>query len=134
MAQAAAVELNHSSIGPEHLLLGILRTPGIASGALRSLGIDLEQARDAVESIVPRGAGDAAPPRGLPLAPEATAAIERADALREQRAGRDLTPSLLLVTLVANDESVVSKALARLGASPGRVREAVAQQADLASR
>lgn len=133
MAQAAAVELNHSSIGPEHLLLGIMRTPGIASGALLSLGIDLEQARDAIEEIVPRGAGDAAPRRGLALAPEATAVIERADALRE-REGCDLTPSLLLVTLVANDESVVSKALARLGASPGRVREAVAQQADMASR
>ncbi|MDP9206248.1 MAG: hypothetical protein M3P12_12495 [Gemmatimonadota bacterium] len=126
MAQGAAVELNHPSIGPEHLLLGILRTPGPASDALRSLGIDLEHARDAIESFVPRGAGEAAPPRGLPLAPEATAVIERADALRAQRAGCDLTPSLLLVILVANDDSVASKALAKLGASPGRVREAVA--------
>ena len=75
MAQGAAVELNHPSIGPEHLLLGILRTPGPASDALRSLGIDLERARGAVESIVPRGAGEAAPSRGLPLAPEATASL-----------------------------------------------------------
>src|SRR5688500_10398161 len=104
MAQGEAVDLNHASIGPEHLLLGILRTPGPGADALRSLGIELELARDAVESIVPRGASGAAPPRGLPLAPETAAVFEGADALREQRAGRDLTPSLLLVTLVASDD------------------------------
>lgn len=55
MAQAAALELQHAAIGPEHLLLGILRTEGPVSDALQSLGIDLEKARAAVEAVTPRG-------------------------------------------------------------------------------
>lgn len=126
MAQAEALDLDHSSIGPEHLLLGILRTPGHASAALGSFGIDLENTRGAVEAIAPRGAEKTASTGGLPLAPGATAVIERADALRQQSGGYDLTPSLLLGSLVATDDSIVSKVLTTLGVSPDRVREAVA--------
>ena len=57
----------------------------------------------------------------------ASAAIERADALRRQSKSGDLTPSLLLLGLVSDDGGVVNKALAKLGATPDGVREAVAK-------
>jgi len=45
-AMAEARELNHSYVGTEHLLLGLLREEkGIAAQVLNSLGISLEEAR-----------------------------------------------------------------------------------------
>jgi len=38
--------LNHSYIGTEHLLLGLIREgEGIASGVLQSMGVELDQVR-----------------------------------------------------------------------------------------
>src|SRR5687768_1118426 len=46
-AMAEARELNHSYVGTEHLLLGLLREEkGIAAQVLNSLGVSLEEARD----------------------------------------------------------------------------------------
>src|SRR5688572_389723 len=45
-AMAEARELNHSYVGTEHLLLGLLREEkGIAAQVLNSLGVSLEEAR-----------------------------------------------------------------------------------------
>src|SRR5512134_790140 len=46
LAMAEARELNHSYVGTEHLLLGLLREEkGIAAQVLNSLGVSLEEAR-----------------------------------------------------------------------------------------
>jgi ATP-dependent Clp protease ATP-binding subunit ClpA len=123
MAQSAAVEFNHTSIGPEHLLLGILRTEGPTRNALHSLGIDLEHAQRAVEAIAPRGTDDSTGRGGLPLAPRLSEVIDHAEALRSQAKKADLTPSLLLVTLC--DDEAASKVFATLGTTPEQIREAV---------
>ena len=43
-----AERLNHSHIGVEHLLLGLLREPSLASRILESLGVTLEVAREQI--------------------------------------------------------------------------------------
>jgi ATP-dependent Clp protease ATP-binding subunit ClpA len=56
LAQEEAQRLQHNSIGTEHLLLGLLRErEGVAGKVFTSLGVDLDQARQAVEGIVGRG-------------------------------------------------------------------------------
>ena len=46
LAVDEARRLNHTSIGTEHLLLGLVREgEGIAAGVLASLGVELEQVR-----------------------------------------------------------------------------------------
>src|SRR5216110_1789092 len=46
LAMSEARELNHSYVGTEHLLLGLLREEkGIAAQVLNSLGVSLEEAR-----------------------------------------------------------------------------------------
>src|SRR6266699_3993354 len=56
LAQEEAQRLQHNSIGTEHLLLGLLRErEGVAGKVLTSMGVDLDQARQAVEGIVDRG-------------------------------------------------------------------------------
>ncbi|HEX7050071.1 MAG TPA: ATP-dependent Clp protease ATP-binding subunit [Longimicrobiales bacterium] len=69
-AMAEARELNHSYVGTEHLLLGLLREEkGIAAQVLNSLGVTLEDARaqtlkllgSDVNPAQPTGAGGPAP-------------------------------------------------------------------------
>ncbi len=56
LAQEEAQRLHHNYIGTEHLLLGLLREgDGVAAHVLTRLGMDLEQARRAVEGVVGRG-------------------------------------------------------------------------------
>jgi len=122
MAQAAAVGLNHGGLGAEHLLLGILATECAARSALQSMSVDAERARVAVQAFVPRG-DEPVRPRDIGLTPAAVGAIDRANALRQQEKCADLTPTLLLLALLADEESVATKVLVRLGATPDRVRK-----------
>jgi len=122
MAQAAAVDLNHSGIGAEHLLLGILATECAARSALQSMSVDAERARVAVQAFVPPG-DEPVVPRDIALTPAAVAAIDRANTLRQQEKCADLTPTLLLLALLADEENVATKVLVRLGATPDRVRK-----------
>lgn len=56
LAQEEAQRLQHSSIGTEHLLLGLLREgEGVAAQVLTNLGIEVDQVRHAVEAIIGRG-------------------------------------------------------------------------------
>jgi ATP-dependent Clp protease ATP-binding subunit ClpC len=124
MAQAAAVGLNQGGLGAEHVLLGILVTECAAQTALQSISVDAERARLAVQALVPPG-DKPVPPRDIVLMPSALGAIDRANTLRAQKNSADLTPTLLLLALLADEESVATRVLLRLGATPERVRKAL---------
>lgn len=124
MALAAASNLNHGGLGPEHVLLGILATECDARSALQSISVDAERARLALEALVPPG-DKPVPPRDIALTPSASGVIDRANTLREQENSADLTPTLLLLALVVDQESVATKVLASLGATPERVQKAL---------
>ena len=124
MAQGAAVGLNHGGLGAEHLLLGILATECPARSALQSMSIDAERARLTVQELVPPG-NEPVEPRAVALTPAALGAIDRANTLREQEKCSDLTPTFLLLALLADEESVATKVLTSLGATPDRVRKAL---------
>ena len=52
-AMSAARELNHSYVGTEHLLLGLVREgEGIAAGVLESLGVNLDKVRHEVIRVL----------------------------------------------------------------------------------
>ena len=116
--------LNHSSIGTEHLLLGIVHEgQGVAARTLESLDIRLSAVRRAVEREVTRGAS---PRVGVPqFTPRAKQALE--DALREslQLGHNYIGTEHLLLGLLRNDESVAATALHELGATYDRAREQV---------
>lgn len=124
MAQAAAVSLNHGGLGAEHLLLGILATECDARSALQSVSVDAERARLALLALVPAGDKPVVP-REIALTPSALGAIDRANTLREQKKSADLTPTLLLLALLADEEGVAARVLVGLGATPERVRKAL---------
>src|SRR3989304_3535534 len=56
LAQEEAKRLNHSAVGTEHILLGIIREgEGVASKVLESLNISPERVRAEIESAIGRG-------------------------------------------------------------------------------
>jgi ATP-dependent Clp protease ATP-binding subunit ClpC len=74
-AMAEAREMNHSYVGTEHLLLGLLREEkGIAAQVLHSLGVTLEEARSETLKVLgsdaspgePAGIGGGIPSAGAP--------------------------------------------------------------------
>lgn len=53
-----ATQLGHRGVGPEHLLLGLVREgQGIGAGVLMTQGVDLEQLRGAVMRAINRNLG-----------------------------------------------------------------------------
>ena len=76
-AQEEAQSLNHSYIGTEHILLGLIREEdGMAAKVLTNLGISLPKVRSAVEFIIGRGEKPAVGEIGL--TPRAKRVIELA--------------------------------------------------------
>ncbi|MBI4267974.1 MAG: ATP-dependent Clp protease ATP-binding subunit [Chloroflexi bacterium] len=76
-AQEEAQNLNHSYIGTEHILLGLIREEeGVAAKVLNNLGISLPKVRSAVEYII--GHGEKASTEEIGLTPRAKKVIELA--------------------------------------------------------
>ena len=55
LAGEEAARLGHRYVGPEHLLLGLLRDGGAAARILHAQGVDLEAARAALGRLVEQG-------------------------------------------------------------------------------
>jgi hypothetical protein len=124
LAQDEARGLGHGSVGPEHLLLGLLvEGEGVAARELESLGISLEEARERVEEIVGRGQG--APAGHIPFTPRAKKVLE--GSLREalQLGHTHIGTEHLLLSLLAEGDDIPAQVLAGRGASSDLVRERV---------
>jgi ATP-dependent Clp protease ATP-binding subunit ClpA len=127
-AQGEAMQMGHRHIGPEHLLLGIARLDEPAhpdetvKRVLAELGLTLERLRAELAKVSPPLDQDA-PPREIGLTPETTAIFDLAR--REAGADQPILPEHFLLALVRDDRSVAAQILARLGATPERVRRAV---------
>jgi ATP-dependent Clp protease ATP-binding subunit ClpC len=76
LAQHEARTLDHDHIGTEHILLGLIdEGQGVATTALTSMGISLEDMRRAVQDTIGRGAQ---PPESghIPFTPQAKKVLE----------------------------------------------------------
>lgn len=118
--------LNHSYIGTEHILLGLIHEgEGVAAKALESLGISLAAVRQEVEEIIGHGT---TPPKGhIPFTPRAKKVLELS--LREglQMGHKYIGTEFLLLGLIREGEGVAAQVLVKLGADLPRVRQQVIQ-------
>ena len=124
LAQEEAHLLNHSFIGTEHILLGLINEgEGVAARALGSLGITLEAARQKVEETV--GTVASIPSGAPPFTPRSKKMLELA--LREalQLGHHYIGTEHLLLGLVREGEGVGAQILVALGADLGTVRRSV---------
>ena len=75
LAQEEARMLDHSYIGTEHILLGLIHEgEGVAARAIVSLGLTLEMAREQVRALV--GVGKQTPSGHIPFTPPAKKVLE----------------------------------------------------------
>src|ERR1700674_281052 len=126
LAQEEARLLNHSFIGTEHILLGLIHEgEGVAAKALESLGVSLEAVREKVEETI--GLAGTAPTGSPPFTPRAKKVLELS--LREalQLGHSYIGTEHILLGLVREGEGVAATVLVSLGADLGLVRQKVIQ-------
>ena len=127
LAHDEAMRLNHSYIGTEHLLLGLVREgEGVAAQALEALGISLDGVRQQVEQII--GEGQQAPPPGeIPYTPRAKKVLELSLREAKQLGHHYIGTEHLLLGLIREGHGVAAQVLTELGADLNRVRQQVIQ-------
>ncbi len=96
LAGKEAKALNHSYVGTEHILLGLLREgEGVAARVLKSLDVDIERCRNEILSeLDPNFAGDSEEPAGPPPVGGPPPSVEERKELKTpalKAFGRDLT-------------------------------------------
>jgi ATP-dependent Clp protease ATP-binding subunit ClpC len=126
-AEDAARELRHASIGPEHLLLGLLAvSQGIAAKSLTSMGVT----REAVVAELERG--EVEPARGrrrhVPFTPRAKQVLEGALAEALQLAHNYIGTEHILLGLFREPDAKAVTILDRLGVSRARVQADVMER------
>jgi len=110
LAQEEARLLNHSFIGTEHILLGLIHEgEGVAAKALEQLGISLEAVREKVEETI--GLSGTAPTGSPPFTPRAKKVLELS--LREalQLGHNYIGTEHMLLGLVREGEGVAAQVL-----------------------
>ena len=124
LAQDEARALRHNSIGPEHILLGLLREEeGVAAQVLGSLQINLDQVRAQIVLIV--GEGDEVKTGQIPFSPRAKKVLELA--LREAlHLGHNyIGTEHILLGLAREDEGVAARILLDFDAEAETIRREV---------
>ncbi|HYF47155.1 MAG TPA: Clp protease N-terminal domain-containing protein [Acidimicrobiales bacterium] len=124
LAQEEARLLEHSYIGTEHVLLGLLHDgDGVAAAVLNSLGVDRGRARAGVEELV--GRGSAVPSGHIPFTPRAKKVLELS--LREalQLGHNYIGTEHLLLGLLREGEGAGARVLESFGLDLAVTRDAV---------
>jgi hypothetical protein len=124
LAQEEARLLNHTFIGTEHILLGLIAEgEGVAAKTLEALGVRFEAVRDKAEETV--GTADAGPGGSPPFTPRAKKVLEFS--LREalQLGHSYIGTEHILLGLALEGEGVGAQILVSLGADLGMVRQEV---------
>jgi len=124
LAQEEAQHFNHSYIGTEHILLGLVREEeGVAAKVLANLGVGLSKVRSAVEYIIGRGERPGTGEIGL--TPRAKRVIELAIDEARQLGHNYIGTEHLLLGLLREGEGVAAGVLDSLGITLDRARAEV---------
>ena len=126
LAQHEARTLDHDYIGTEHILLGLIdEGQGVATTALTSMGISLEEMRQAVRDSIGRGAQ---PPESghIPFTPQAKKVLELS--LRESmQLGHDYIGTEHVLLALIREGGGAAQLLASAGVDLDRAREQVTE-------
>ncbi len=121
LAQEEAERLQHSYIGTEHLLLGLMREEGgVAGRVLRDLGLDQRRVEDLVERMT--RAGQRSGNARLDLSPGTKKVLELAVDEARRMGHHYIGTEHLLLGLVRQSEGIAIEVLKRLNVSPEEVR------------
>ena len=121
LAQEEAQRFNHTYIGTEHILLGLVReTDGVAARVLVNLDCELPKIRAAVEFII--GRGERTPTGEIGLTPRAKKVIELAVDEARRLNHNYIGTEHLLIGLMREGEGVPAGVLESLGVTLDKIR------------
>src|SRR5579859_3036092 len=121
LAQEEAERLQHSYIGTEHLLLGLMREEGgVAGRVLRDLGLDPHRVQELVERMT--RAGQRTTNTRLDLSPGTKKVLELAVDEARRMGHHYIGTEHLLLGLVRQTDGIAIDVLKRLNVSPEEVR------------
>ncbi|CAK8568072.1 unnamed protein product [Lathyrus sativus] len=124
LAQEEARTLGHDFVGTEQILLGLIAEgTGIAAKVLKSMGINLKDARVEVEKII--GRGSAIVDVEIPFTPRAIRVFELSLEEARQHGHNYIGSEHLLLGLLQEGEGVEARVLENLGADPTDIRTQV---------
>src|SRR6478672_8163552 len=124
LAQEEARRLGHNFVGTEQILLGLIgEGTGVAAKVLKSMGVNLKDARIEVEKIIGRGSGFVAVE--IPFTPRAKRVLELAWDEARQLGHNYIGTEHLLLGLIREGEGVAVRVLENLGVDLSRVRSNV---------
>eukprot|EP00850_Spirogloea_muscicola_P024886 SM001693S02572 [mRNA] locus=s1693:302:1988:+ [translate_table: standard] len=124
LAQEEARRLGHNFVGTEQILLGLIgEGTGIAAKVLKSMGVNLKEARVEVEKIIGRGSGFVAVE--IPFTPRAKRVLELSLEEARQLGHNYIGTEHLLLGLLREGEGVAARVLENLGADPSNIRTQV---------
>ncbi len=125
IANQEAQRLEHNHVGPEHILLGLVKEgSGVGPYALHDLGIELRDVRKEIEKHVGQGSG-AVHVDALHQSPEAKAIIQRAVDEARNHHEHVVGTEHILLALMHDPHGMPVKVLTNLGVSLERVRQEI---------
>lgn len=121
LAQEEARRLGHNFVGTEQILLGLIgEGTGVAAKALKSMGVNLKDARTEVEKIIGRGSGFVAVE--IPFTPRAKRVLELSWDEARQLGHNYIGTEHLLLGLIREGEGVAARVLENLSVDLNKVR------------
>ncbi|MCA9932780.1 MAG: AAA family ATPase, partial [Anaerolineales bacterium] len=122
LAQEEAERLNHSYIGSEHVLIGLLREEGgVAGKVLRELGLDLNRVQAMVERLS-GGSGTRTPFTKIELSPSTKRVLELAVEEARRMGQHYISTEHLLLGLARQNEGLAIDVLRKFGISAEQIR------------
>lgn len=125
LSQEEAIRLNHSNVGTEHILLGLVREgEGIAAKALFGIGLTPEKIQKEVENLIGVGKEAVQTPQYTPRAKKVIElSMDEARKLGHSYVGTEH----ILLGLIREGEGVAARVLSNLGVSLNKARQQVLQ-------
>lgn len=125
LAQDEAKRLNHDYLGPEHILLGLIKEgEGVATEVLNNFEIDLESLKLEIEREVPPG-GNLAVLGNVPFTPHSKRVLELAVDEARIMGHNYIGTEHLLFGLIREEESIASRILAKHGVTLDKAKKEV---------
>jgi hypothetical protein len=125
LASEEARRFNHTYVGQEHLLLGIVREgEGFGAKILFDMGVDLPRVREATAFLIGRG-NPTATPADLALTPRLKQAIEYAVEAARNLQHHYVGQEHLLLGLIREGTGMGVRILDQMGVPPDQVRHTI---------
>ncbi|MCG8401677.1 MAG: ATP-dependent Clp protease ATP-binding subunit [Firmicutes bacterium] len=125
LSQEEAGRLNHSHVGTEHILLGLIgEGGGVAAKALSALGVDDDKVRKMIEQSIGRGEAEAGE---MVLTPRVKKVLELSVDEARKMGNNYVGTEHILLGLIREGEGVAAQVLAAMGVDDDKVRQQVIQ-------